>query len=115
MTPEHLRQIEDLFHAVRELPKDERTAVLMAAPIEIRSAVESMLDTSANSLPELSLPSTVTIEQGTMLGVYRLAQPLGKGGMGVVLKAFDTKLNRPVAIKFLSEEIADASARRRFQ
>src|SRR5579864_4071783 len=35
--------------------------------------------------------------------------------MGVVYRALDTKLNRPVAIKFLSNELADAEARRRFQ
>ena len=35
--------------------------------------------------------------------------------MGTVYRARDTKMNRPVAIKFLSDEFADASARRRFQ
>jgi serine/threonine protein kinase len=35
--------------------------------------------------------------------------------MGTVYRAVDTKLNRPVAIKFLSDELADATARRRFQ
>ena len=35
--------------------------------------------------------------------------------MGVVYRALDTKLNRPVAIKFLSNEFADAAARHRFQ
>ena len=35
--------------------------------------------------------------------------------MGVVYRALDTKLNRPVAIKLLSDELADAAARRRFQ
>lgn len=35
--------------------------------------------------------------------------------MGTVYRALDTKLNRPVAIKFLSDELADATARRRFQ
>src|SRR5512134_2078305 len=35
--------------------------------------------------------------------------------MGVVYRGLDTKLNRPVAIKFLSDDLADADARRRFQ
>ena len=35
--------------------------------------------------------------------------------MGVVYRALDTNLNRPVAIKVLSDELADSAARRRFQ
>src|ERR1700687_4761762 len=52
---------------------------------------------------------------GTEIGVYRIETPLGEGGMGSVYLALDTKLNRPVAIKFLSDDLADAAARRRFQ
>src|SRR5512147_1308493 len=52
---------------------------------------------------------------GQRLGQYEVTAVLGKGGIGVVHRAHDTKLNRPVAIKLLSEELADASARRRFQ
>src|SRR3984885_3102258 len=52
---------------------------------------------------------------GTVIGAYRIEGPLGEGGMGTVYRALDTKLQRPVAIKFLSDDLADAAARRRFQ
>ena len=52
---------------------------------------------------------------GAMVGPYRVEAPLGEGGMGTVYRAMDTKLNRPVAIKILSDDFADAAARRRFQ
>jgi len=52
---------------------------------------------------------------GTRLGPYEIVSRLGTGGMGVVYRASDMRLNRPVAIKFLSADVADESARRRFQ
>jgi eukaryotic-like serine/threonine-protein kinase len=55
------------------------------------------------------------ISAGTRIGQYEVIAPLGEGGMGVVYRALDTKLQRPVAIKFLSEDVADAAGRRRFQ
>src|SRR5215467_9427414 len=52
---------------------------------------------------------------GAEIGPYRIQAKLGEGGMGTVFHALDTKLKRPVAIKMLSDELADAAARRRFQ
>src|SRR5215475_12271953 len=55
------------------------------------------------------------LDPGTQIGSYRMESEIGRGGMGSVYRALDTKLNRAVAIKFLSDELADAAARRRFQ
>jgi len=55
------------------------------------------------------------IGPGEQVGHYLILSLIGQGGMGDVYRALDTKLNRPVAIKFLSSELADAAARRRFQ
>ena len=60
-------------------------------------------------------PSRQRISAGLRIGSYRLESLLGEGGMGSVYRAVDTKFNRPVAIKFLSNRLADAEARRRFQ
>src|SRR5215470_2381559 len=57
----------------------------------------------------------MVLEPGTQLGPYRIECQLGEGGMGAVYRAVDVKLNRPVAIKFLSDDLADSAARRRFQ
>jgi serine/threonine-protein kinase len=49
------------------------------------------------------------------IGQYEIVDFIGRGGMGVVLKAFDAKLNRYVALKVMASELAhNASARRRF-
>jgi serine/threonine protein kinase len=49
------------------------------------------------------------------LGRYEVERLIGSGGMGVVFKAFDTELNRPVAIKLLAPYLASSGpARKRF-
>ena len=57
------------------------------------------------------------VESGDIgqLGDFRVIDFLGRGGMGIVFKAFDTRLDRPVALKLMSPALlADEDAGRRF-
>ncbi|HVA45817.1 MAG TPA: serine/threonine-protein kinase [Pirellulales bacterium] len=59
-------------------------------------------------------PSDQPDSLGT-IGPYQVRELIGRGGMGIVLRAFDAKLNRIVAVKVLAPELAaQPTARRRF-
>jgi hypothetical protein len=127
--PERWRQIERLYHSALERPSRERAAFLESECLGddgLRLEVQALLSSAASAENFLDMPAAAVAAQmvsgpaapiltGLRLGVYVVQAPLGAGGMGVVYRALDTKLNRPVAIKFLSDDLADPAARRRFQ
>jgi serine/threonine protein kinase/Tol biopolymer transport system component len=57
----------------------------------------------------------MSLETGSRIGPFEILAPLGRGGMGEVFRARDTRLRREVAIKVLPEEFArDPERRSRF-
>ncbi len=47
------------------------------------------------------------MENGSIINQYKIISAIGKGGMGEVFLAQDTKLNRKVALKILPPEFAE--------
>ena len=47
------------------------------------------------------------LQSGDRLGVYEIVSLLGRGGMGAVYRAVDTRLDRPVAVKVVDEEFIE--------
>jgi len=53
---------------------------------------------------EEGAPEAPALPKGTVVDRYIISDLIGRGGMGVVYRAFDPDLNRPVALKLLNKE-----------
>ena len=113
------RQIEELFHRALEREEPGRASFLdeaCAGDDDLRQEVEALLAEQIESgfletpvieaeARELAQNNRPTME-GKRIGTFEILSPLGRGGMGEVWRARDSKLGREVAIKTLPEEFA---------
>ena len=127
-------KIESIFNKVLEADEDRRSAVLeesCAGDESLKREVESLLSHHRNAADFIERPAFEDVVpapspakaqspqqslKGALVAHYRVLEEIGVGGMGIVYKAEDIKLQRPVALKFLPERLAvDSVAVERFR
>ena len=134
MNPEQWRKIREIFERASDLPASERAEFIAqscAGDDETRRRVEAMLDADARDnllvdrpaweagaalIASLGGPEDTLSFSGEEIGVYRLIDEIGRGGMGTVYLAYDTRLKRKAALKILPSRLINNPERvRRFQ
>lgn len=122
MTPERWQEVKKVLAGALERAPEERGAYLDQACPEpvLRREVQSLIDAHEQAettfMGRPFVGAGETLKSGTRLGPYEILARIGAGGMGVVYRARDGRLEREVAIKVLSWGLlTDEIARKRFR
>ena len=114
MHPERWPRVESMFHDALRIPSTKRDAFARSECegdeclySEVTSLLrcheaESLLDQGAGTIAAgWLLATTHELPSGSRIGPYEISGEIGRGGMGTVYRAKDTRLDRDIALKLV--------------